>query len=205
MGKEVDDNDNDEHRYVFMGEPYRRTSAGAYYDHLHIEIVDEEPVDVFRNFPVVLQSPNELLPYIACIKEMWVDAHGEKWFKAAWYFRTSDVHPKHVKCVPTEMLPNELFLSAHMDKNCVRSIVDMCAVHNVEEDFPRSKVRANNRVFYCRYMYVPKSKKPFKAVKKGSYTDRAEFNVRQFSGHCIQFQAGLTPHFLIDTTGDWHS
>ncbi len=162
--------------YTFVEEPYRRNTAGTFYDRLLIELKGEQKIYVLRDIPVILQSPDKSKPYVARIKQMWLDGQGLQWFKAAWYFRAEDVHESDRGQLPRNLFPNELFLSSFADKNSVCSIIDVCKVHDVEEDFPKSNVSPSERIFFCRYTYTPRSKKnAFKPIKRGNFKEVSDW------------------------------
>jgi len=159
-------------RYSFLGKYTHeaKASGNTYYKRLVIEVKGAQRIHVVQNQSVLLQAPDASNPYVAQIKEMWTDGKGRKWFSATWYFRLADLHDGHDKLIPQKTFPNELFISSFVDKNVVHSIVDVCTVHEIQEDFPTVvDILENDRVYYCRYMYAPGTRHIFSALKKGKY------------------------------------
>ncbi|GLE11179.1 hypothetical protein PINS_up023517 [Pythium insidiosum] len=125
---------------------------------------DGEYVQVTVGDCVLLDSGNDDDHFVALVSSVQVSQNREKAtaFTAQWYYKPDDVREEVRATIAGGVLPNEVFLSPHKDKNSVEAVVGLCNVVSPEEyaeirsELERGfRERSHKPYFVCRYKYYP--------------------------------------------------
>ncbi|KAJ0411985.1 hypothetical protein ATCC90586_009942 [Pythium insidiosum] len=125
---------------------------------------DGEYIQVTVGDCVLLDSGNDEEHFVALVSSVQVSQNREKAtaFTAQWYYKPDDVREEVRATIPGGVLPNEVFLSPHKDKNSVEAVVGLCNVVSPEEyaeissELERGfRERSQKPYFVCRFKYYP--------------------------------------------------